>query len=99
MLGWTQSQLARAADVTRATVAYFEAEKREIAPYPLSLMRHALEAAGIIFVEENGEALGVSLRRQRFNSDSPEPSGPATELIEKMDVAIETHRASRLSKD
>ena len=65
MLGWTQGRLARGANVTREAVAYFEAEKREIDTYPLSLIEKALEAGGIIFVEENGEGPGVRLRKSK----------------------------------
>jgi hypothetical protein len=49
--------------VAKATIANFEAGKRE--PYPRTLddLRAALESAGVIFVAENGEGPGVRLRK------------------------------------
>ena len=63
LLGWSQSDLADAAKVGRATIADFEAGKR--APYArtLSDMRAALEAAGVEFIAENGGGAGVRLRK------------------------------------
>ena len=65
LLGWTQSQLKEAAHVARATLADFEAGKRT--PYQRTLidLRSALETAGVIFVDENGEGPGVRLRKQQ----------------------------------
>jgi transcriptional regulator with XRE-family HTH domain len=65
LLGWSQSDLKVAAGVARATLADFEAGKR--VPYDRTLadIRAALEKAGVIFVEENGEGPGVRLRKKR----------------------------------
>lgn len=51
MLGWSRAQLAEAARVSAATLADFEAGKRE--PYARTLVdvRAALEAAGVTFIE------------------------------------------------
>ncbi|KAF0120270.1 MAG: XRE family transcriptional regulator [Xanthobacteraceae bacterium] len=54
LLGWSQDHLAKAATVGRATIADFEA----------GYLRGALEAAGVIFVDENGEGPGVRLRKR-----------------------------------
>ena len=63
LIGWSQDQLADASKVAKATIANFELAKRT--PYDRTLddMRLALEAAGVIFVDENGEGPGVRLRK------------------------------------
>jgi transcriptional regulator with XRE-family HTH domain len=64
LLRWTQPQLAGASGVHDATVSHFESE--EVTPRRASLlvMRHALETAGVVFLEENAEAgPGVRLRK------------------------------------
>ncbi len=63
MLGWSQTELANAADVARQTVVDFERGARS--PYAANLerMRAALEAAGVEFIPENGGGAGVRLRK------------------------------------
>jgi len=63
LIGWAQADLARAANVGRATIADFESGKRE--PYERTLddLRAALEAAGVEFIAENGGGAGVRLRK------------------------------------
>jgi transcriptional regulator with XRE-family HTH domain len=64
LLKWTQPQLAAASGVHDATVRAFENE--EVTPRRASLlvMRHALETAGVIFVDESLEGgPGVRLRK------------------------------------
>ncbi|QGM97795.1 helix-turn-helix domain-containing protein [Methylocystis parvus] len=63
LIGWSQDQLAEASKVAKATIANFEAGKRQ--PYPRTLddLRDALEAAGVIFIDENGEGPGVRLKK------------------------------------
>jgi len=64
LLGWSQGDLAKAANVGRATIADFETGKRE--PYQRTLddMRVALETAGVEFTPENGGGVGVRLRKK-----------------------------------
>lgn len=63
LVGWSQGQLAAASKVAKATIANFELGKR--APYPRTVddLGAALESAGVIFVDENGEGPGVRLRK------------------------------------
>jgi transcriptional regulator with XRE-family HTH domain len=63
ILGWSQDQLASASSVAKATIANFEAGKR--APYDRTLadMQAALEAAGVVFIPENGGGAGVRLSK------------------------------------
>ena len=54
--------LAAASDVATSTVARFEAGA-ELKPRTVQAMRTVLEAAGVIFIDENGEGPGVRLRK------------------------------------
>ena len=63
MLGWSQAQLAEAADVSRATVVDFERGVRVPHRSNLFAICKALEAAGIQFIAENGGGPGVRLSR------------------------------------
>lgn len=54
MLGWSQEELARAANVARQTVADFERGARMPIANNLVSIRRTLEGAGIEFLPENG---------------------------------------------
>jgi transcriptional regulator with XRE-family HTH domain len=60
-----QAELARRAVVSRDTIADFENGSRTPAADGLDAIRAALEAAGVIFIDENGNGLGVRLRKRR----------------------------------
>jgi transcriptional regulator with XRE-family HTH domain len=62
-LGMTAEALAVAAGVSKVTLSDFEIGKRSPHPRTLAAIRCALELAGVIFVEENGEGPGVRLRK------------------------------------
>ena len=64
MLRLTRDQLADAAQVAVATLADFETSRRQPHPRTLAAIRAALEAAGVIFIDQNGEGPGVRLRKQ-----------------------------------
>lgn len=64
MLGWSQAQLAEAADVSRATIVDFERGVRVPHRSNLVAICKALEAAGIQFIAENGGGPGVRLSRR-----------------------------------
>jgi transcriptional regulator with XRE-family HTH domain len=64
LLGWSQTDLASRSRLSLPTV------KRVEAPFGLRVsdearakLRHALEAAGIEFIEENGRGAGVRFRK------------------------------------
>ncbi|MBO6864074.1 MAG: helix-turn-helix transcriptional regulator [Alphaproteobacteria bacterium] len=67
LVGWSRSALAEASGVSMATLADFEAGKRQ--PYDRTLrdIQSALESAGVVFLP-NGESKdggpGVRLRRE-----------------------------------
>ncbi|WP_319637316.1 helix-turn-helix domain-containing protein [Pacificispira spongiicola] len=62
-LGWSTSQLAEAASVGRNTVTRYEAGG-DIRLSTVDKMRSALEAAGVVFIPENGGGAGVRLRKE-----------------------------------
>jgi transcriptional regulator with XRE-family HTH domain len=63
LIAWSQDQLAAASKVAKATIANFEAGKREPYARTLADLRTALEAAGVVFLDENGGGAGVRLRK------------------------------------
>lgn len=63
LLGWTLLDLGYRADVSEATIAALEMAQRTTRPDKLRAIRRALEAAGVIFVEEN-EGPWVRLRKR-----------------------------------
>lgn len=63
LLDWSQQQLAQAAQVGVVTVRQFEGGASEPRRATLTVLRSTLEAAGVIFVPENGEGAGVRLKK------------------------------------
>lgn len=63
LLNWSQQQLADAARVGVVTVRQFENGGSEPRNATLDVIRRALEAAGVIFVAENGEGPGVRVKK------------------------------------
>lgn len=61
-MGWSQDRLANASKVAKATIANFEVEKRTPYDRTLADIRAALEGAGVIFIDQNGNGPGVRLR-------------------------------------
>jgi transcriptional regulator with XRE-family HTH domain len=67
LLGWTQQSLADAANVSLATIQFFETSKREPIPNNLAAIRRALEEAGVEFIPaKNGKGIGVRLREEQY---------------------------------
>jgi transcriptional regulator with XRE-family HTH domain len=66
LLGWTQSELGGQAGLSASAIGHFETGKHGHASVQrVSVIQRALESAGVIFVEENGEGPGVRLRKGR----------------------------------
>lgn len=63
LLDWSQQQLAEAAKIGNATIRNFENGRSDPQAATLTVLRMTLEAAGVIFVPENGEGPGVRLRK------------------------------------
>jgi transcriptional regulator with XRE-family HTH domain len=62
-LNWSLDDLATVSGVHRNTLSNFETRKYDGEPEKLARVKRALESAGVIFIEENGEAAGIRLRR------------------------------------
>jgi transcriptional regulator with XRE-family HTH domain len=65
LIGWSAQDLANASSVGVATIRRAELKDRETgmtAPN-IAAIRAALEVAGVLFIDENGEGPGVRLRK------------------------------------
>jgi predicted transcriptional regulator len=67
LLAWSQMQLADAANVSIPTIKRLEAQEGLLGGRDEtgSKIRQALEASGIVFIEENGGGSGVRLGRRQ----------------------------------
>ena len=63
LVGWSQGDLAGAAELSRATIN--RAETIGVSAETVVAIQRTLEKAGVIFVAENGEGPGVRLRKVR----------------------------------
>jgi transcriptional regulator with XRE-family HTH domain len=64
LMNWTVRDLAEKAGVHRNTVTRAETDQTAHG-HAVAQVVHALEAAGVVFVEENGHGPGVRLRKKR----------------------------------
>ncbi|MEQ1952475.1 helix-turn-helix transcriptional regulator [Mesorhizobium sp. CN2-181] len=64
LLEWSREELAAASKVAVRTVVDFERNAREPREVTKDALQRALEAAGVIFVAENGEGPGVRLKKR-----------------------------------
>jgi transcriptional regulator with XRE-family HTH domain len=74
LVDWSQDQLSAAATISISALRNFEAGRSNPTRNNLAAIRSALEAAGVQFIEQNGNGPGVRLR------DRIEPKAPATDL-------------------
>ena len=67
LLGWSQSDLAAASGVSLPTVKRLEAGDGDLGgrAATVAAIRAALEAAGVVFLDQNGGGPGVRLARPR----------------------------------
>jgi predicted transcriptional regulator len=67
LLGWSQDDLAKRSGLSYPTIARLEVSDGDLhgREATVSAIVGALEAAGAIFVPENGEGEGVRLRKGR----------------------------------
>jgi transcriptional regulator with XRE-family HTH domain len=63
LLAISQDDLAASSGVAKRTIASFESEGRQPYARTLDAMRSALEAAGVVFLPENGNGPGVAIRK------------------------------------
>src|SRR5262249_62194842 len=64
LLDWTQQELADRAGVGIVTVRQFEGGLNEPRRATLEVIRRALEAAGVEFIQQNGGGPGARLRQR-----------------------------------
>jgi transcriptional regulator with XRE-family HTH domain len=66
LLGWSQSELAARSGLSLPTVKRVESEAGlRVSHEARTRLKEALESAGVSFTKENGEGLGVYLRKRR----------------------------------
>ncbi|MGK6313699.1 helix-turn-helix domain-containing protein [Neorhizobium sp. DT-125] len=62
LLDWTQTDLAQKASISAVSIRAFE-KGGEMRESNRKLLRHTFEAAGIVFIPENGGGVGVRLAK------------------------------------
>jgi transcriptional regulator with XRE-family HTH domain len=62
-LQWSLKDLAARSQVNHVTINRFETGQAASNPSTLTAIRTALEAAGVVFIPENGGGPGVRLRK------------------------------------
>jgi transcriptional regulator with XRE-family HTH domain len=62
LLNWTQADLAAASSVSVVTIRNFENGKSAPQSATLRILTQTLEAAGIVFIPQNGGGAGARLR-------------------------------------
>ena len=65
LIDWSQMELAQRAGVGIVTIRQLEAGTHGPRRATLDVVRRALEAAGVEFIDENGGGAGVRLRKVR----------------------------------
>ena len=70
LIGWSTQQLASLAEVGVNTVNRFEGGQ-DARMSSVDKIRLALEAAGVLFIAENGEGPGVRLRKVTPGGEAP----------------------------
>jgi transcriptional regulator with XRE-family HTH domain len=68
LINWSQFELAEQAGVGIVTIRQLEAGNHAPRRATLDVVRRALEAAGIEFIDENGGGAGVRLRKSEWPS-------------------------------
>ncbi|HEY8162071.1 MAG TPA: helix-turn-helix transcriptional regulator [Methylocystis sp.] len=66
LIGWSQTELGEASGLSLPTIKRFETERgANVSQDAVTKIRSALESAGVIFIDQNGEGPGVRLRKAR----------------------------------
>lgn len=63
LLDWSQDRLAEESGTPKRTIARLELGEGVPRDSTLAAIRAALEAGGVVFVDENGDGPGVRLRK------------------------------------
>lgn len=62
LLDWSQQRLAEESRIGNATIRNFEGGKSTPQHATLDVLKRALETAGVVFIDQNGNGPGVRLR-------------------------------------
>jgi transcriptional regulator with XRE-family HTH domain len=65
LLDWTREDLAAQSKVSRAAIADFETDKRQVRERTTDDLIRAFEAAGLEFIPENGGGAGIRFRERK----------------------------------
>ena len=65
LIEWTQAQLSQSAGIDQQTIADFEMRFRSADETTRRRLRVTLEAAGVVFIAENGGGAGARLKFSR----------------------------------
>jgi transcriptional regulator with XRE-family HTH domain len=65
LIDWTQAQLSQSAAIDLQTIADFERRVRKADETTRRRLRATLEAAGVVFISENGGGAGTRLKFSR----------------------------------
>ena|SRR5436190_1354446 len=65
LIEWSQAQLSQSAAIDVQTIADFEKRFRSVDETTRRRLRATLEAAGVVFISENGGGAGVRLKFNR----------------------------------
>jgi len=65
LIEWSQAQLSQSASIDVNTIADFEKRQRSPDETTRRRLRATLEAAGVVFISENGGGAGVRLKFSR----------------------------------
>lgn len=86
LLGIGQSELAAQASISVPTLKRMEASAGPAAGMAnnVAAVRAALESAGVIFVDENGEGAGVRLRKEYKAGDYSKAAQHGTAKVENL---------------
>ncbi|ACE93440.1 hypothetical protein AMC82_PB00095 (plasmid) [Rhizobium phaseoli] len=63
LIAWSKQDLSAASEVTKATIAGFEAERLFPDERTLRHIKRTLQDAGVLFISENGGGAGVRLAK------------------------------------
>jgi predicted transcriptional regulator len=69
LLRWDQRRLADASSISLATIKRLESKPGPLDAHTstVTALTHALEMAGIVFIDENGGGPGVRLRKRQLS--------------------------------
>jgi transcriptional regulator with XRE-family HTH domain len=65
LLEWSQATLAERSNLSLSTLRNFEKGRSATTTNNLAAIRHALEAAGVEFIAENGGGAGLRLKERK----------------------------------